>query len=105
VEILAELRMDQDSLVAALLFPVFEANLLSLPTIEDQVNPAVSGLLTSVQQMAAIRTIPLSVRQNNDGQQADTLRRMLLAMVEDVRAVVIKLAAQICTLREVKNAD
>ena len=27
--------------------------------------------------MAAIRTIPLSVRQNNDGQQADTLRRML----------------------------
>jgi len=105
VEILAELRMDQDSLVAALLFPVFEANLLSLPTIEDQVNPAVSGLLTSVQQMAAIRTIPLSVRQNNDGQQADTLRRMLLAMVEDVRAVVIKLAAQICYLRDVKNAD
>ncbi len=105
VEILAELRMDQDSLVAALLFPVFEANLLALPTIEDHVSPAVSGLLTSVQQMAAIRTIPVSVRQNNDGQQADTLRRMLLAMVEDVRAVVIKLAAQICTLREVKNAD
>ncbi len=105
VEILAELRMDQDSLVAALLFPVFEANLLALPTIEDNVSPAVSGLLTSVQQMAAIRTIPVSVRQNNDGQQADTLRRMLLAMVEDVRAVVIKLAAQICTLREVKNAD
>ena len=30
---------------------------------------------------------------------------MLLAMVEDVRAVVLKLAVQICYLRSVKNAD
>ena len=35
----------------------------------------------------------------------DTVRRMLLAMVEDVRAVIIKLSERIAALREVKNAD
>lgn len=105
VEILAELKMDQDSLVASLLFPAFEAGFLTFPLIEAHFSAAVAGLITSVQQMEAIRTIPTSVKQSADGPQADNLRRMLLAMVEDVRAVVIKLAAQICYLRDVKNAD
>lgn len=105
VEILAELKMDQDSLVASLLFPAFEAGFLTFPQIESHFSTAVAGLITSVQQMEAIRTIPTSVKQSADGPQADNLRRMLLAMVEDVRAVVIKLAAQICYLRDVKNAD
>lgn len=105
VEILAELKMDQDSLIASLLFPAFEADLLELSVIVEKFSQPVSALLTSVQQMEAIRTIPTSVKQGADSQQADNLRRMLLAMVEDVRAVVIKLAAQICYLRDVKNAD
>lgn len=105
VEILAELKMDQDSLVASLLFPAFEAGFVAFPLIEAHFSAAVAGLITSVQQMEAIRTIPTSVKQSADGPQADNLRRMLLAMVEDVRAVVIKLAAQICYLRDVKNAD
>ena len=37
--------------------------------------------------------------------QIDNLRRMLLSMVEDVRAVVIKLAERVCNLRNVKNSD
>ncbi|WP_423185635.1 GTP diphosphokinase [Alishewanella sp. d11] len=105
VEILAELKMDHDSLIAALLFPAFEAGLLDTSVIVTHFSQPVCALLTSVQQMEAIRTIPTSVKQGPDSQQADNLRRMLLAMVEDVRAVVIKLASQICYLRDVKNAD
>ncbi|WP_445428635.1 GTP diphosphokinase [Alishewanella sp. HL-SH05] len=105
VEILADLKMDQDSLLASLLFPAFEAGLLELAQIEANFSASVALLLSAVQQMEAIRTIPTSVKQGADGQQADNLRRMLLAMVEDVRAVVIKLAAQICYLRDVKDAD
>lgn len=104
VEILADLRMDRDSLLAALLFPVIEAGLITAEQVEQGFSSAVLALLQSVQQMEAIRTIPTGNRAVNP-QQADNLRRMLLAMVEDVRAVVIKLAAQICYLREVKNAD
>lgn len=104
VEILADLRMDRDSLLAALLFPIIEAELITAEQVEDAFSSSVQTLLHAVQQMEAIRTIPTGNRTVNP-QQADNLRRMLLAMVEDVRAVVIKLAAQICYLREVKNAD
>ncbi len=105
VEILAELRMDADSLLAALLFPLLEAGLVSTEQLEAAFSASVLTMLRAVQQMEAIRTIPTGPNQNVNPQQADNLRRMLLAMVEDVRAVVIKLAAQICYLREVKNAD
>ncbi|MEN3157550.1 GTP diphosphokinase [Alkalimonas sp. NCh-2] len=105
VEILSELRMDKDALLAALLFPLFDAGLLSAESIEDNFPPAVLPMLLAVKQMEAIRSIPLGTNQTLQPQQADNLRRMLLAMVEDVRAVVIKLASQICELRNVKNAD
>ena len=105
VEILAELRMDSDSLLAALLFPLLEAQLVSTEQLEAEFPANVVGMLRAVQQMEAIRTIPTGPNQSVNPQQADNLRRMLLAMVEDVRAVVLKLAAQICYLRSVKNAD
>jgi len=105
VEILADLRMDKDALTAALLFPLVEAQLLECEALVSHFDPPVITMLTAVKQMEGIRTIPVGPNQNPNAQQADNLRRMLLAMVEDVRAVVIKLAAQICYLRDVKNAD
>lgn len=105
VEILADLRMDKDALTAALLFPLVEAQALSCEDVQSEFPQAVVTMLAAVNQMEAIRTIPVGPNQNPNAQQADNLRKMLLTMVEDVRAVVIKLAAQICYLRDVKNAD
>ena len=105
VEILADLRMDKDALTAALLFPLVEAQLLECAALDTHFDPPVITMLTAVKQMEAIRTIPVGPNQTPNAQQADNLRKMLLTMVEDVRAVVIKLAAQICYLRDVKNAD
>ncbi len=105
VEILADLRMDKDALTAALLFPLIEAQVLSCEDVQSEFPAAVVTMLAAVNQMEAIRTIPVGPNQNPNAQQADNLRKMLLTMVEDVRAVVIKLAAQICYLRDVKNAD
>jgi len=105
VEILADLRMDKDALTAALLFPLVEAQLVECEALDTHFDPPVITMLTAVKQMEAIRTIPVGPNQTPNAQQADNLRKMLLTMVEDVRAVVIKLAAQICYLRDVKNAD
>lgn len=105
VEILADLRMDKDALTAALLFPLIEAQALSCDDVQTEFPQAVLTMLAAVNQMEAIQTIPVGPNQNPNPQQADNLRKMLLTMVEDVRAVVIKLAAQICYLRDVKNAD
>ncbi len=52
--------------------------------------------------MATISTLS---HQGKGTMQVDNIRKMLLTMVEDVRAVVIKLAEQVCHLRNVKNAD
>ena len=105
VEILADLRMDKDALTAALLFPLIEARLLDVAALDTHFDAPICTMLHAVDQMEAIRTIPVGPNQTPNAQQADNLRKMLLTMVEDVRAVVIKLAAQICYLRDVKNAD
>ncbi|RJE77296.1 GTP diphosphokinase [Pseudoalteromonas sp. MSK9-3] len=102
VEILAELNFDAESLATAYLTPYFLNQQIEQEKIQQELGDNVSLLLTGVEQMATISTL---AHQGKGNVQIDNVRRMLLAMVEDVRAVVIKLAEQICHLRAVKNAD
>ncbi len=102
VEILAELNLDADSLATAFLTPYFLAEKISIETVTEKLGNHVALLLTGVSQMATISTL---AHQGKGTVQIDNIRRMLLAMVEDVRAVVIKLAEQVCHLRDVKNAN
>ncbi|SHI27577.1 GTP diphosphokinase [Ferrimonas marina] len=103
VEILLPLNMDLETLRASLLYVCLDAGLLDSETLEEREGAAMATLVQSVQVMDAIRT--LRSQHTEGGSQVDNLRRMLLAMVEDVRAVVIKLAEAVVLLREVKNAD
>ena len=102
VEILAELNLDADSLATAFLTPYFLAEKISIETVTEKLGNHVALLLTGVSQMATISTL---AHQGKGTVQIDNIRRMLLAMVEDVRAVVIKLAEQVCHLRDVKDAS
>ncbi|TMO43761.1 GTP diphosphokinase [Pseudoalteromonas ruthenica] len=102
VEILAQLNLDANSLATAYLTPYFLAGCIDIEDTRNTFNKDVGLLLKGVEQMATISTLAHA----GSGQvQVDKIRRMLLAMVEDVRAVVIKLAQQVCYLREVKNAE
>src|SRR5574343_193044 len=105
VEILADLRMDRDALLASLLFPLIETHVLECDDLQGAFDAPILIMLQAVRQMDAIRSIPVGPNQMPNAQQADNLRKMLLTMVDDVRVVVIKLAAQMCYLRDVKNAD
>ncbi|KZN66776.1 GTP diphosphokinase [Pseudoalteromonas luteoviolacea] len=102
VEILAELNFDAESLASAFLTPYFIAEQLDFEAVEKSLGENISLLLKGVDQMASISTL---AHQSKGNVQIDKIRRMLLAMVEDVRAVVIKLAEQICYLRSVKDAS
>ncbi|MFY8328951.1 GTP diphosphokinase [Pseudoalteromonas sp. ZZD1] len=102
VEILVEMNLDADTLATAYITPYFLADLVSIDTVTEVMGEHVATLLTGVAQMATISTL---AHQGNGTVQVDNIRRMLLAMVEDVRAVVIKLAEQVCHLRELKNAS
>ena len=111
VEILCQLNMDDVTLQAALVFPYCEQHNLTDDDIEQEFGTKIRDLLVGVRRMDAIKSLHArkvngsSFSDKSDEQHIDSIRRMLLAMVEDVRAVVIKMAERICALQQVKKAD
>jgi len=105
VEILVTLNMDMDTLNAALIFPLLAQEVLSTEKVEELWPKRIAKLAKGAMEMEGIRALQDRGGQSNVASQVDNLRHMLLAMVEDVRAVVIKLAERICYLRQVKIAD
>lgn len=105
VEILLSLNLDKTGLFAALLLPYFEANIVDETWIAEHTDEQIAQLVVTVEQMKSISELQHFRRGRPSEAQIDTVRRMLLAMVEDVRAVLIKLAERICYLRIVKNGD
>ncbi|KUE78329.1 GTP diphosphokinase [Aeromonas schubertii] len=105
VGILMMLSMDIATLKAAILYPFAEAGLLARNKLDEEFGPKIARLVEGVLEMEAIRSLQTAQRTETSPEQVDNVRRMLLAMVEDVRAVVIKLAERIACLREAKKAD
>ncbi|PHR64538.1 MAG: GTP diphosphokinase [Idiomarina sp.] len=105
VEILIGLNLDQESLIAALYSPAFESQLIDLEQALAWGGKSLPVLLEAVQQMQTISALQHFQHGKPSLVQIDNVRRMLLAMVTDVRAVLIKLAERICFLREVKTLD
>lgn len=106
VELLLELNMDDDSLIAALIYPYFLAHAKDNKTkdkLKKKFGSKIMNLLLAVQKMASMSL--LSSQMKYSPEQAEKVRRMLTAMIEDVRAVVIKLSQQIVFLREIKKSD
>ncbi|SHO57118.1 GTP diphosphokinase [Vibrio quintilis] len=103
IEILMTLSMDEDTMVAALLFPVVTCDLFDLEVLEEHYGKEIIKLIDGVVEMAAIGQLNVSLQGGEASAQVDNVRRMLLAMVDDFRCVVIKLAERICNLREVKD--
>lgn len=101
--ILMSLNMDFESLQVSFLYPVYEIGKMNKAEVEEKFGPRVAKLLQSVRDMEAIRYLQnLKANQKTSDAQVDRVRRMLLAMVDDVRAVVIKLAERIAVIRDAK---
>ncbi len=107
VEILAGLNLDADSLVAAFISPLLAYKIIDIDYVKEHFSKEIYMLCYGVEQMAAIKALRQKKHLAN-GQAThniDNIRRMLLAMVDDVRAVVIKLAERLCDLRSIKDSD
>ncbi|WP_406666477.1 GTP diphosphokinase [Gallaecimonas sp. GXIMD1310] len=102
VEILCELAMDSDTLLAALLLAPYRAGVIDAEAVSSRFGQAQVALLDAIIDMDAIRTLQQSA---SSASQVDKVRRMVLTMVNDVRAVVVRLAEAIVELRAVKDAD
>ncbi|MBP9956209.1 GTP diphosphokinase [Geopseudomonas guangdongensis] len=105
-EILAELKLDQESLLAGVLYRAVREGKTSLEQVEKRFGATVAKLIEGVLRMAAIST-SLNPRHSmvlGTQTQVENLRKMLVAMIDDVRVALIKLAERTCAIREVKNA-
>jgi GTP pyrophosphokinase len=106
-EILADLRIDQDSLEAAIIYRGVREDKISLEDVTKHFGPVVAKLIEGVLRMAAISASvnPRDSLVLGTQAQVENLRKMLVAMVDDVRVALIKLAERTCAIRAVKNAD
>ncbi|CAA0082216.1 GTP diphosphokinase [Zhongshania aliphaticivorans] len=106
VEILADLQLDQDSLIAATLFRVVRENRFSITDLEAQFGKSVAKLVDGVLRMAAISKVNAELDAPVLGQseaQSETIRKMLVALVDDVRVALIKLAERTSAIRAIKD--
>ncbi len=100
--ILKVLRVDATTLTAAILSDPLRDN-LDQQQIEEGFGPEVWNLVRNVRWLNAFNVY--SPELIADPNQAEILRRMLLAMVDDVRAVIIKLGYRIDRLRNLARAE
>lgn len=92
-KILCELGMDSTSVVVALLHDTVEDTSISLDDIKEMFGEEVAILVDGVTKLGKV---PLSTKAE---QQAENIRKMLLAMSVDIRVIIIKLADRLHNMR------
>ncbi len=94
--ILAELEMDEATIVAALLHDILEDTDASLKQLERTFSPEIASMIDGVTKLSHIKF------KTQKEHQAENLRKMFLAMARDLRVVLIKLADRLHNMRTVK---
>lgn len=100
-EILNELSLDSASLVAGIVYEAFRAGHITAEQIKMNLGTEIVKLVHGVQEMDLVHARnPLKINREEIAQETlHNLRKMLLAVVEDVRVVLIKLAGHMCAMR------
>lgn len=94
--VLLELGMDSDTIVAGLLHDVVEDTSETLDDIEKAYGRNIAQLVDGVTK---ITTLDITSLDSKEQQQAENVRKMLLAMSQDIRVIIIKLADRLHNLR------
>ncbi|MDS4027208.1 MAG: GTP diphosphokinase [Candidatus Contendobacter sp.] len=101
-DLLADLRMDHEVVTAALLHEPVATGRLQRAVVRDEFGAGVAQLVDGIIKLDAIGELHQSGQ--HAGRQLENLRKMLLAMAQDVRVVLIKLAMRLYTLRQLSRA-
>ncbi|MBL7527967.1 GTP diphosphokinase [Legionella bononiensis] len=98
-DLLADLEVDQETLAAAIIFENVHYSDLSNDDVEEQLGHNIAKLVKGIEKMGAMNNFQALNKYPQNKNQIDNIRKMLLAMVDDVRVVLIKLAERLCVLR------
>jgi GTP diphosphokinase / guanosine-3',5'-bis(diphosphate) 3'-diphosphatase len=92
-DFLADLKLDVVAIAAGLLHDVVEDTLTTIEIIAERFGPEVAHVVEGVTKIGAI---PF---QSSEQRQAENFRKMLLAMVDDIRVILVKLADRVHNMR------
>ncbi len=101
-DIVASLRLDHESIAAAILHDVVEDTDVTLEQIKEICSPSVAHLVDGVTKMSSIGDYQRLREGSGEQIRAESLRKLLLAMAEDVRVVMIKLSDRLHNMRTLK---
>ena len=105
-QIVRTLDADDDVVIAALLQPLLEAKLLDPEAADKQFGADATRLARGLIQLGEFGlSTDWTPEQGLEASQAEALRKMLLAVIGDVRLVVVRLAAQLQKMRAAKSLD
>ncbi|MBE3110679.1 MAG: bifunctional (p)ppGpp synthetase/guanosine-3',5'-bis(diphosphate) 3'-pyrophosphohydrolase [Acidobacteria bacterium] len=96
---LADMKLDKTTLVAALLHDVLEDTDATAADIRENFGKAVADLVEGVTKISRVQEVSPEVRR------AETIRKIILAMTDDIRVIFIKLADRIHNLKTLRHLD
>ena len=95
-DILVDMKLDADAAATGLLHDVIEDTLTDAGTLEEMFGPTVARMVEGVTKISRIEL------KSREAQQAESFRKMLLAMVDDVRVIIVKLADRLHNMRTLR---
>jgi len=101
--VLSELHADPLAIAAALVYPFYQYKQCDDEQLKTRFDTALVSLLQGTRQMMAVKSLQAGQSKKLDGAKVKGLRNMMLAMVRDVRVVLIKLAESVCAMRNYKS--
>jgi guanosine-3',5'-bis(diphosphate) 3'-pyrophosphohydrolase len=96
-DFLADMKLDVVAVAAGLLHDVVEDTLTTIERIRELFGPEVAHVVEGVTKISAIRFA------SSEERQAENFRKMLLAMVDDIRVILVKLADRLHNMRTLSH--
>ena len=107
-EMVAELRLDQAAVLAAMTYPGLRRSLFDEDGLQRRVGDQATRLCVSVATLATSSLLEVSdtpVLGDEDNRQVENIKRMMVSLIQDFRVAVIKLAERVQALRYAKDYD
>jgi len=98
-KIVADIGLDEVSIVAALLHDAVEDTEITLADVESRFGPEISSIVDGLTKLERLQF------DSREAQQAATMRKMLVAMARDMRVLIIKLADRLHNMRTIASAS
>src|SRR3989442_2691274 len=96
-DFLADMKLDAVAIAAGLLHDVVEDTLTTIERIQELFGPEVAHVVEGVTRISAM---PFA---SSEERQAESFRKMLLAMVDDIRVILVKLADRLHNMRTLSH--